>query len=98
MAAESRADCVGNIKSGYRVQWCCDMLLRGAEKRKGQGQRFVKMDPKLAGDDAGEVGHGHTSAVDIGICSHVRIPLTVGKEKGKRTCSAAIDAFGPSKI
>ena len=73
------------------------MLLQCAEKRKGRGRRFVKMDQKRAEGDAGGVGHGRISGVGIDIYSHIRVPLASGKEKGGRTCSAVIDPFDPSK-
>ena len=98
MEAGSQVGCVGNIKSRCLVQSCCDMLLRGADRRRDQEQRLVKMDRRLAGDDADGGDHGRTLEVDIDIFRHVKLPLTQGKEKVERTCSAVIDAFVPLRI
>jgi hypothetical protein len=98
MAVESQAGGVGNIESGYLVQWCCDMWLRGAERRKDQGRRSVKTDRRLAEDDAGGGGHGRILEVGIDICINIRPQLASAKEKVEQTCWVVIDAFDPSKI
>lgn len=79
MAAENQAGCVGNIESEYLVQSCCDTLLRGAERRKDQGQKLAKMDPKLVEDDVGGVGHGRTWEVGIDTCNNVSATIGLGK-------------------